>query len=88
MQSIVGATLPEYAPAHASYRAYGSFIISQISVFAHSLIVVARFWLVALPVLCLYYWTMSFEGIHKQIKHTFLDAFNLDCVCFTNTRNE
>ena len=37
----------------------------------------------ALPVLCLYYWTMSFEGIHKQIKHTFLDAFNLDCVCFT-----
>ena len=37
----------------------------------------------ALPVLCVYYWTMSFEGIHKQIKHTFLDAFNLDCVCFT-----
>ena len=35
----------------------------------------------ALPVLCLCYWTMSFEGIHKQIKHTFLDAFNLDCVC-------
>ena len=38
----------------------------------------------ALPVLCLCYWTMSFEGIHKQIKQTFLDAFNLDC----NTRNE